>query len=167
MWPTVFDYEDMGPRNLIGWDFVKLETEMKVRAYPDVFRGKEPIPFAQAIREFEADLDARTETCHLTRSWPEPDDPTLAADRLRSILLAIRRMASQHLGMIHGRPNDWLEEYYFLLVCYGVITARFENLQHRERIGALISAGVAAARLSWPRAVELAELKLPPPTDPE
>ena len=34
MWPTVFDYEDMGPCNLIGWDFVKLETELKIRAYP-------------------------------------------------------------------------------------------------------------------------------------
>ena len=63
----------------------------------------------------------------------------------------IRRMAAQHLGANHGRPNDWLEEYYFLLACYGVFTGRFENLQPRERIGALLSAGVATARLSWPR----------------
>ena len=60
-------------------------------------------------------------------------------------------MAAQHLGASHGRPNDWLEEYYFLLACYGAFTGRFENLQHRERMGALISAGVAASRLSWPR----------------
>ena len=39
MWPTVFDYEDMCPCNLIGWDFVKLETELKIRAYVDVFGG--------------------------------------------------------------------------------------------------------------------------------
>ena len=57
----------------------------------------------------------------------------------------IRRMAAQHLGANHGRPNDWLEEYYFLLACYGVFTGRFENLQPRERIGALLSAGVATA----------------------
>ena len=50
-----------------------------------------------------------------------------------------------------GRPNDWLEEYYFLLACYGVYTGRFENLQPRERVAALLSSGVAAARLSWPR----------------
>ena len=42
MWPTVFDYEDMGPCNLIGWDFVKLETELKIRAYLDVFGGGRP-----------------------------------------------------------------------------------------------------------------------------
>ena len=60
-------------------------------------------------------------------------------------------MAAQQLGASHGRPNDWLEEYYFLLACYGAYTGRFENLQQRERIGALISAGVAASRLSWPR----------------
>jgi hypothetical protein len=32
-------------------------------------------------------------------------------------------MASQHLGANHGRPNDWLEEYDFLLACYGAITS--------------------------------------------
>src|SRR5205807_2181974 len=33
LWPAVFDYEDMSDCNLVGWDFVKLETELKVRAY--------------------------------------------------------------------------------------------------------------------------------------
>ena len=65
----------------------------------------------------------------------------------------IRHMASEQLGESHGRPNDWLEEYYFLLLCYGAFTSRFENLQIRERHGALLSAGVAAARLTWPRRV--------------
>src|SRR5262249_14449306 len=43
LWPTVFDYEHMGPGNLVGWDFVKLETELKVRAYDALF----PRPEAQ------------------------------------------------------------------------------------------------------------------------
>ena len=56
-----------------------------------------------------------TEDCHLNRDWPEAGDPATPEERLRAILLAIRRMAAQQLGASHGRPNDWLEEYYFLL----------------------------------------------------
>ena len=91
------------------------------------------------------------------RSGPTPmaeiGAPDTREQRLLTILLMIRRMASDQLGESHGRPNDWLEEYYFLLACYGTYTGRFENLQMRERHGALISAGVATARLSWPRRV--------------
>ncbi len=151
MWPTVFDYEDMGPGNLIGWDFVKLETELKVRAYLSGFGGGTAPEFVRKVQDFEVALNIRTEQCHTGRSWPEPGDSATPQDRLQTILLAIRRMAAQHMGSSHGRPNDWLEEYYFLLACYGAFTGRFENLQHRERLGALISSGVAASRLSWPR----------------
>jgi hypothetical protein len=151
MWPTVFDYEDMGPSNLVGWDFVKLETELKMRAALDVFGGGPPAKFVQQVQRFETGLNAMTEDCHRNRSWPDAGDPATPEERLRAILLLIRRMAAHHLGVNHGRPNDWLEEYYFLLACYGTFTGRFENLQPRERIGALLSAGVATSRLSWPR----------------
>jgi hypothetical protein len=158
MWPTVFDYEDMGPGNLVGWDFVKLETELKFRAYLDIFGGRKAADFVKKVREFELALNIRTEACHLDRDWPDAGDPASPGERLRAILLAIRRMAAQQMGSSHGRPNDWLEEYYFLLLCYGSSTGRFANLQHRERMGALISAGVAASRLSWPRVLSNPEL---------
>jgi hypothetical protein len=151
MWPTVFDYEDMSPRNLIGWDFVKLETELKIRSFVDLFGGSGAAKFIQQVQRFEIDLSLLTEECHRNRSWPEVGDLAAAEERLKAVLLLIRRMAAQHLGANHGRPNDWLEEYYFLLACYGVFTGRFENLQPRERIGAFISSGVATSRLSWPR----------------
>jgi hypothetical protein len=151
MWPTVFDYEDMGACNLVGWDFVKLETELKVRAYLDVFGGGSASKFIRSVQRFEVDLGLETEKHHRDRSWPEVGDPSTPEDRLRAVLLMIRRMAAQHLGSNHGRPNSWLEEYYFLLACYGVSTGRFANLQRRERISALVSAGVATARLTWPR----------------
>jgi hypothetical protein len=154
MWPTVFDYEDMAPCNLIGWDFVKFETELKIRAYLDVFSGKTTAQLIEGLQQAEIDLNEQTEQCHLSRNWPEIGDPQAPEERLRTILLMIRRMASEQLGESHFRPNDWLEEYYFLLACYGTYTSRFENLQMRERYGALISAGVAAARLSWPRRVQ-------------
>ena len=32
--PAVYDFADMGLENLVGWDFVKLETELKVRILP-------------------------------------------------------------------------------------------------------------------------------------
>jgi hypothetical protein len=153
MWPTAFDYEDMGTGNLVGWDFVKLETELKVRAYLDVFGGGTPASFVRDVQAFEVDLGQRTEHCHRDRHWPEAGAPETRAERLAAILLTVRRLASQHLGVNHGRPNAWLEEYYFLLACYGASTSRFENLQPRERVGALVSAGAAAARLSWPRLV--------------
>ena len=153
MWPTVFDYEDMSPGNLIGWDFVKLETELKIRAYLDVFEGTTRSQFIAGIQHFEIGLNELTEQCHLNRNWPTIGDPKTREERLRTLLLTIRRMASEQLGENHGRPNDWLEEYYFLLACYGAFTGRFENLQLRERYGALLSAGVATARLSWPRRV--------------
>ncbi len=31
-YPAVFDYGDMGPANVLAWDFAKLETELKVRS---------------------------------------------------------------------------------------------------------------------------------------
>src|SRR5438105_3084078 len=41
--PVVFDYEDMGRKNEVGWDFVKMETELKARAAPLVFGGSETV----------------------------------------------------------------------------------------------------------------------------
>ena len=35
LWPTLYDYEDMGPCNLLGWDFVKLETDASGRNVND------------------------------------------------------------------------------------------------------------------------------------
>ena len=57
-------------RQPVGWDFVKLETELKVRAYPDVFGGTPTRAFIEDVQRFEIDLDRRTEHCHRT-PWPE------------------------------------------------------------------------------------------------
>jgi hypothetical protein len=60
-------------------------------------------------------------------------------------------LAAVHLGVDRGRPREWLEEYYFLLMCYGVSVVRFGNVQWRELLAAYVSAGVAAARLTYSR----------------
>jgi tetratricopeptide (TPR) repeat protein len=167
LWPAVFDYENMGPGNLLAWDFVKLETELKIRAFPGLFSGGSLPEFVGKVQEFEKALAEETEGCHRRSSWPEVtndpgnEDGTPEATeqarregRLRSLLLAMREQASVHLGADRGRPRDWLDEYYFFLACYGVTVVRFENLVPRERIGAYLSAGVALARFLWSRTSE-------------
>lgn len=153
LWPTVFDYEDMSPCNYPGWDFVKLEVELKMRAYMELFAGGRPSAFVRKVQQAEIALNEETERCHQARTWPAPLESQDGVERLRVLLLEVRRLASLHLGTDRGRPNDWLEEYYFLTACYGVGTVRFANLQPRERLAALLAAGVATARLSWPRRI--------------
>lgn len=177
-WPAIFDYEDMSPTNYVGWDFVKMETELKTRLYHQIFdrptRARNTAPerresFAATVRRFEERLNLMTEQSRnsgwkpvdtVIELWlrrPNSDEPLSqfeldaerTAARLAVVLLAIRRQAHQQLGIRHDRVNRWLEEYYFLLMCYGVCTMRFDNVEMQERIGSLISAGVAAARLSW------------------
>jgi hypothetical protein len=151
LWPTLFDYEDMGPCNLLGWDFVKLETELKIRAYTEVLDGSDP-NYIKSVQRFERDLGLETEARHRGENpWGVVSGADTPRERLQQIVLEIRHRAAVHLGEERGRPNDWLEEYYFLLACYGVCTVRFRNQKHRQRLAAFISAGAAAARLTWPR----------------
>ncbi len=165
LWPTVFDYEDMGPCNWIGWDFVKMETELKIRAYPSLFLGPLSLPekdgpedeseihphYVESIANFEQELASETERCHQNNRWPRVAEADSAEARLKAVLLEIRHRAAIHLGDNFGRPKRWLEEYYFLLGCYGVSVARFGNLIDKQTAAAMISAGVAFARLNWPR----------------
>src|SRR5262249_21122600 len=51
-WPALYDYEAMANDNLIGWDFVKLETELKVRAFHHAFPTGNLLDFALAIKQF-------------------------------------------------------------------------------------------------------------------
>lgn len=150
LWPTVYDYEDMGPCNLCGWDFVKLETELKIRAYRDIL-SREELPYLHAVRDSEILLNEQTERHHHDGTWPPVTQKPDPVERLRAALLEIRRMASLHLGRNRGRAKQWLEEYYFLLAAYGINAAAYANLERRELVAAYVSAGVAASRLSWPR----------------
>ena len=91
---------------------MKLETELKIRAYVELFAGTAAAKFVQRVQRFEIELSQLTEECHRNRSWPELDAQATPDDvEFKAILLMIRRMAAQHLGANHGRPNDWLEEY--------------------------------------------------------
>jgi hypothetical protein len=154
--PALFDYEKMGTKNLVGWDFVKLETELKVRALPLIFTGPEP-GFIHEVGRFEDYLARRTQAMHDQREETEVQKAQdyrgpESARRLARILLTIRREARRHLGLLRHRGRQWLEEYYFLLACYGVCAGRFESYQglRRQIAGAYISAAAAARLLSRP-----------------
>jgi hypothetical protein len=150
-WPAVFDYEMMGTRNLLAWDFVKMEHELKVRTYPSLFSNERASQFIRAVQDFEVRLAQQTEACYNGARWPEIDDRAEPLDRLRTLLLALRQQAALHLGTDRNRPRQWLDEYYFILACYGIHVGRFDNLNRPELLGAYLSAGVATARFLWNR----------------
>lgn len=74
--------------------------------------------------------------------------------RAASIVAQIRRQAAAQLGQQGRRVEEWLDEYFFALAVYGLNTAKFENgaYQNFQRPFALISAGVAAAKMRTTRA---------------
>lgn len=146
---AVFDYEHMSCDNLLAWDFVKMETELKIRALEAIIPPGRLAAFAAQVQTFETRLAARTHACRERSVWPTNPISTSsdenAFQRLEMIVLAIREQADLHLGTRRKRYRDWLHEYYFLLVCYGVWTVTYENQTERQRAAALVSAGAAAA----------------------
>ncbi|HEY7422973.1 MAG TPA: NUDIX domain-containing protein [Gemmataceae bacterium] len=156
-WPAVFDYEHMSPANLLAWDFVKMEAELKVRAYAALFAGRRADAFIRSVQDFEVELARQTEACHDGRPWPEVADRAPPHERLRALLLTLRRQAALHLGFDAARPSrEWLEEYYFALTAYGVHAGRFPSLGRSNLLAAYVSAGVACARFLWTREDRLA-----------
>jgi len=184
-YPAVFDYGAMGRNNVLAWDFAKLETELKVRQLPKLYRDaqvraglvkdsrrKRPPGLGEAdgasemarradtlrfAYEFERLLADRTERI-LGRSDAEALAPpggrqitgVRKLDRLLGLVLRVRQEAALALGYDRRRQYDWREEYYFALAVYGLINTRFEY-EPREVACALISAGVAAARMAQAR----------------
>jgi hypothetical protein len=161
LWPAVFDYGDMGTDKVIGWDFVKLETEFKVRAYAELLAGKQQA-FVTRVIEFERSLHEETELCREdANSWPPAPAGSEPSDRLRWLILMIRKNAANHLGLNCRRSREWLAEYYFLLALYGLNSVRFKNLTALPRLAAYLSAGCAASRYVWDRKRPLSSGGLP------
>ncbi len=160
---VVFDYEKMDPHNVVGWDFVKLETELKVRVYPHLF-SQQHVGFIEQAHDFEVTLDRITEALHDHNDMDQESInklPDPAQRHLARLILAIRARAKEYLGVQRCRSREWLEEYYFLLCCYGVYAVKFPAYGRRELLGAYVSAGVAARRMDWPWRNRNAEKELP------
>src|SRR5262249_30427364 len=146
LWPAVFDYEDMKKTNLIGWDFVKLEHELKIRLYDKLFPALKG-PFITEIQKFETELAKATQHAANSNSWRFEAGKGRVA-KLHALLLTIRWQAYRHLRGQHDRPW-WWDEYNFLLAAYSVAAGRFENLHQRQRLAGYLVGGLACARLPW------------------
>lgn len=148
--PAVFDYGDMHPANHVGWDFVKLETELKVRIYKHLFPRERP-QFLKQVQAFEVRLAARTVALHHNSPSLEPPAETdERLERLVKVLLEVRRQARRCLGSDRHRLHRWLEEYFFLLACYGCNASSFPTYDDQEWLAVYCSAGTAARQLSLP-----------------
>lgn len=152
---ALFDYECINADNLIGWDFVEMETELKIRIYERIFTPANLADHARQVQRFEWELAEATRHCHETKRWPPRHvEGQTPRDRLLAVLLAIREKAYYTLGRMRAESIDWLREYLFLLGCYGLTTVRYDNQNEFERTAAFVSAGVASAyleRLHGPR----------------
>jgi tetratricopeptide (TPR) repeat protein len=170
-YPAVFDYGEMGPANVLVWDFVKLEMELKIRLLQTLWsdqdawsglrlqpdQSSEParrvrasqIRFAATFESLLAELGARIYALAPPASSEiAPDHPCRKSQKLYralSILLSIRREAALYLGGRPGHRTSWEAEYYFALAVYGLCSAKWNYEGYQQTI-ALVSAGVAAAR---------------------
>jgi hypothetical protein len=152
--PAVFDYGNMGPKNLIALDFVKLETELKVRAYELVFDYEERDDFTRSVHDFEWRLACDTMEFAQHRGWPEYESTNEREVRLRQVLVAIRKQAIECLSLRASRSRtETLDEFWLFMCAYSVLPCFFDDYRSREhyQIAVAISGGVAAACLSWVR----------------
>jgi hypothetical protein len=137
--PKVFDYEHMAADNLVAWDFVKLETELKVRALARVRAGKDDELALRAYR-FEELLDRALWARRTSAALQDGLEP--AERRLFRLVLTVRKLAAQHLR--RKRARDWREEYSFLLACYGLAAGQYPSHSRRQLIAAYSAAAFAA-----------------------
>jgi hypothetical protein len=166
----------MGSRNVLAWDFAKLETELKVRLLPQLFAQPDARSALMALPEFphwkaeprdpdvertlffhqfETRLAALTERIETEQDALEearlPAVLSTAFDpvnRLLCILWRTRKEAALCLGFRRGRQRYWLNEFYFTLGAYGLCNAKPKwDYDPRQTRCALVSAGVAVAQL--------------------
>ena len=152
--PTLFDYGNVTANNLIAWDFVELEMELKNRILESIFPKHEYPEKIRLIQQFEYELAEQTFSANESGRWSIPTESAEAPiERLRQILLTIRHEAMMTLCRLKPRSLDCLHEYFFVLGCYGVHAVRYKNQTEVQLMVGYISAGVATAMLErhWPQ----------------
>jgi hypothetical protein len=177
-YPVVIDYGAMATDNVLVWDFVRLETELKNHLLPYLFDDAHA---RKALTDSDAALPAETRALSAARmnfnfrfekllaqrttliegrrdaESRQPPGGRIATghskvDRLLSIVLRIRQEAALWLGYQASRQHRWRDEYYFALACYGLAHGQKEwDYEPRQTECSLISAGVAAANVGQAR----------------
>lgn len=184
-YPLLIDYGDMAVDNVVAWDFVKLELELKVRLLTKLFgdpatreslwndlRGERFQQLAQRWKqqqhiatnplidrtqqiafafEFERQLAEQTDQIDRTPRRPGASiaSATPAFGRAVTLMQTIRSQAAEQLGRTQQRSSHWRKELDACLAIYGLNTVKFSDDAYPiyQRLFALVSAGMAAARL--------------------
>ena len=71
IWPAVYDFEHMRPDNFLAWDFVKLEMELKIRAFERIHPQTPMHSFFPLVMQFEDGLNRWTKWCDDGQRWPK------------------------------------------------------------------------------------------------
>ncbi len=144
--PAVYDYEHMGRDNLILYDFVKLETELKLRAYPHLFPldRDDELPPEPVIRRVQA-IEAALATRQGRFAPPAGDPPANGRERrLFALLAGLRERAERTRTVGDGTLREWTAEYLLLLSAYSLYVVRYPQTVFSRTV-AFTAAGVAAA----------------------
>jgi tetratricopeptide (TPR) repeat protein len=111
------------------------------------------LAFERKLHEWTTELSSKAQATTTGTSTEEESPENEPIGRALRIMFRIRREAAIYMGFERpGREQVWLDEYYFALAAYGVITAKWHSVDDHVA-WALASAGVAAANLSllpWP-----------------
>jgi tetratricopeptide (TPR) repeat protein len=166
----------MHEQNVLAWDFAKLETELKVRVLPVLFAAPttrtallatagfrqwktEPrdedvdrmlffFLFEKRLADLTEKIVSEASARDSTLLPPELATSDEWINRLLRFLWRVRKEAALCLGFRRGRQRWWLEELYFALAVYGLCNANPRwDYEPPQVLAALVSAGVAAARL--------------------
>jgi tetratricopeptide (TPR) repeat protein len=95
-YPTVIDYGKMGPDNVLAWDFAMLETELKARLLPQLYRdpeAREPLLKKSPRKRTPEKADA-----------DDVSDQARRADRLEFAYL-FEKLVAERSARIQGRDD--------------------------------------------------------------
>jgi hypothetical protein len=95
-YPAVFDYGDMGINNVLVWDFVKLETELKVRLLPLLYRDEAT---REGLLQKSKRARPQAEMIH-----DRVDDRTSRADRLE-FAFRVERLLAERTAQIEAHAD--------------------------------------------------------------
>lgn len=136
--PSVFDWEHAGDNNLIGWDLIKLEVELKIRCLVALFDRDAENEFLARCWDIESDLNRLTRELSQQSNWQnfyngeQLDD---GCNRYLRIMLTIRQQAE---AILSGEQQYWWDEYRLLMRLYLYLTARFNYPYQQRQISILL-----------------------------
>lgn len=128
-------------------------TEDDHRIQNDVERMEIMFEIEKVLRSWTRQISSRSQAIRADAQFSPVISEKTPLGRALRIIFRIRREAALSLGFERqGRETVWQDEYYFGLMVYGVVVAKWHSASE-HMMWSLMSAGVAAASLTqvpWP-----------------